>query len=106
MTCNNSPCNSAAILGVVQEIRDALAIAAREMGYSEPVVRGHKVDWDGGPSEWTINLTGGQSMWSAEIGQWVKPMECEKPVQAVLERHRDSWIVECENSWSLGVYDA
>ena len=56
--------------------------------------------WEEGPYEWTVSLTGGESLSSAELGYGREP---EIDVHAMLDQ---PWFVECLTSYSLAFYRA
>ena len=93
-------------------IRDALVDIADGMGqdgefevsmsyednyYGTPA---YHISWPGGPFDWAVSLTGGESIYTSEFGYTGTPPEI------VGFYDTDSFRIECKNGVTLSVYPA
>lgn len=89
----------------LKKLHKAISVAAEDMEYDLPVLKENSIEWDG-PFEWSINMTGGQSVFCGELGQYFNPLGCEKEIVKVMkEIEKNNMIVECNNSWAVSIYE-
>lgn len=65
---------------------------------------GHKwiVSWPGGPFDWAVVLTGGESLYAGEMPS--TRMGENNPQIKNMTRHDQPWQVECKNGTTLAFY--
>lgn len=87
---------AAAITKVVGTGSEKPVVLGREKGFDEPTLC-----WEG-VYEWTAAITGGNSLFAGETGNY--STACEKPIADVLRKYRE-FVFEPLNNCQLCVYE-